>query len=323
MGNQRMRRSSIKDAFQHTEVTLGIIIVALFIIATFSTDNFFSQYNLMNLSKQCAIIGVLAVAQTLIIITGGIDISGGAIAGLSCMVLALLQRDTGVSFYLTAIIALVVAIGAGILNGFIIFDLRVPPMIATLGTATVIRGIIKIISNALTVSGLDERILALGNRTLFGVVPVLAIIWLLVVFVIFLILRHTIFGRNLYVLGSGSDVARLSGINVRKMYYAVYSFAGLLYGIAGIMLAARVQSALPTGGEGYDMNAIAAAVIGGASLAGGRGTVSGTLLGTILMVLINNAGVQFGLNTHVLEITSGVLIIFAVTMDMLKNRKRA
>jgi len=107
------------------------------------------------------------------------------------------------------------------------------------------------------------------------------------------------------------------------MFYATYAGAGLLYGIAGIMLAARVQSALPTGGEGYDMNAIAAAVIGGASLAGGKGTVTGTVLGTILMVLINNAGVQFGLNTHVLEITSGVLIIFAVTMDMLKNRKKA
>ena len=115
------------------------------------------------------------------------------------------------------------------------------------------------------------------------------------------------------------EVAKLSGIKVRKMFYSVYAFAGLLYGIAGIMLAARVQSALPTGGEGYDMNAIAAAVIGGASLSGGRGAVSGTLL----MVLTNNAGVQFGLNTHVLEITSGVLIVFAVTMDMVKNRKKA
>ena len=145
----------------------------------------------------------------------------------------------------------------------------------------------------------------------------------MVALIVFLILRYTVFGRNLYVIGSGVEVAKLSGIKVRKMFYSVYAFAGLLYGIAGIMLAARVQSALPTGGEGYDMNAIAAAVIGGASLSGGRGAVSGTLLGTILMVLINNAGVQFGLNTHVLEITSGVLIVFAVTMDMVKNRKKA
>lgn len=182
---------------------------------------------------------------------------------------------------------------------------------------------LRIISNALTVTGIDQRILSMGNTNVFGVLPVLAIIWAIVAIIIWFILKYAIFGRSLYVLGSGVEVAKLSGIKVRKMFYATYAGAGLLYGIAGIMLAARVQSALPTGGEGYDMNAIAAAVIGGASLAGGKGTVTGTVLGTILMVLINNAGVQFGLNTHVLEITSGVLIIFAVTMDMLKNRKKA
>ena len=313
----------LKKAFQKTEFTLGIIIVALFVITSVCTNNFFSVYNLSNLMKQCAIIGVLAVAQTMIITTGGIDISGGAITGFSCMVLALLQRDTQVNFFLTLLIALTFAILAGFLNGIIVYDLKVPPMITTLGTSTIIAGITKIISNALTVSGLDQRILDLGNDSIGGFVPFLAIIWIVVAIVVALILRYTVFGRNLYVIGSGMEVARLSGVKVRKMFYSVYAFAGLLYGIAGIMLAARVQSALPTGGEGYDMNAIAAAVIGGASLAGGRGAISGTLLGTILMVLINNAGVQFGLNTHVLEITSGVLIIFAVTMDMLKNRKKA
>lgn len=317
------RTSALTQVAQKTEFTLGLIIIVLFVLTSFLTDNFFSTYNVTNLMKQCAIVGVLAVAQTMIITTGGIDISGGAITGLSCMVLALLQRDTGMNFYLTVVIALAAGLAAGFVNGVIIYDFKVPPMIATLGTQTIIRGIIKIISNALTVSGLDQRILDMGNSSLGGVFPTLAIIWLAVSALVFLILRYRVFGRNLYVIGSGVDVARLNGIKVRKMYYSVYAFAGLLYGIAGIMLAARVQSALPTGGEGYDMNAIAAAVIGGASLSGGRGTISGTLLGTILMVLINNAGVQFGLNTHVLEITSGVLIIFAVTMDMLKNRKKA
>ena len=273
--------------------------------------------------KQCAIIGVMAAAQTMIIITGGIDISGGAITGLSCMVLALLQRDTHMNMWITLLIAVIIAIAVGFLNGIIIYDLQVPPMIATLGMQTIVRGFVKIISNALTVTGIDQRILSMGNTNVFGVLPVLAIIWAIVAIIIWFILKYAIFGRSLYVLGSGVEVAKLSGIKVRKMFYATYAGAGLLYGIAGIMLAARVQSALPTGGEGYDMNAIAAAVIGGASLAGGRGTVTGTVLGTILMVLINNAGVQFGLNTHVLEITSGVLIIFAVTMDMLKNRKKA
>ena len=311
------------NIFQQTEFTLGLIIVILFVGASVFTYNFCTLYNVTNLTKQCAIIGVMASAQTMVIITGGIDISGGAITGLSCMVLALLQRDTGMNMWLTLIIAIVISVAVGFLNGIIIYDFQVPPMIATLGMKTIVRGLVKIISNALTVTGIDQRILSMGNTNLFGGLPVLAVIWAIVAIAIWFMLKYTIFGRSLYVLGSGVEVAKLSGIKVRKMFYATYAGAGLLYGIAGIMLAARVQSALPTGGEGYDMNAIAAAVIGGASLAGGKGTVTGTVLGTILMVLINNAGVQFGLNTHVLEITSGVLIIFAVTMDMLKNRKKA
>lgn len=316
----KIKKTSI---FQQTEFTLGLIIVILFVGASLFTDNFCTLYNVTNLMKQFAIIGVMAAAQTMIIITGGIDISGGAITGLSCMVLALLQRDTHMNMWITLLIAVFIAIAVGFLNGIIIYDLQVPPMIATLGMQTIVRGFVKIISNALTVTGIDQRILSMGNTNVFGVLPVLAIIWAIVAIIIWFILKYAIFGRSLYVLGSGVEVAKLSGIKVRKMFYATYAGAGLLYGIAGIMLAARVQSALPTGGEGYDMNAIAAAVIGGASLAGGKGTVTGTVLGTILMVLINNAGVQFGLNTHVLEITSGVLIIFAVTMDMLKNRKKA
>ncbi|MEG0050502.1 MAG: ABC transporter permease, partial [Clostridia bacterium] len=151
----------------------------------------------------------------------------------------------------------------------------------------------------------------------------LALIWIVVALVVFVILRYTIFGRNLYVIGSGIEVAKLSGIKVRKMFYYVYAFAGLLYGIAAIMLAARVGMAQPGTGEGYDMSAIAAAVIGGASLAGGRGAITGTLLGTVLMVLITNAGTAFQIDPYILDVTTGVLIIFAVAMDMIKTRKKA
>ena len=315
--------SKLGGVFKQTEFTLAAIIILLFIIASVFTNNFFSLYNITNLTKQCAIVGVLAVAQTMIIITGGIDISCGAIAGLSCMVMALLQRDTGTNFWITLLIAVAVGIFCGFINGVIIYDLKVPPMIATLGVQTIVSGVVKIISNALTVSGLDQRILDMGNMSFFGVLPALALIWFIVAVAIFWVLKSLVFGRSLDIIGSGGEVAKLSGIKVRKMFYSVYAFAGLLYGIAGIMLAARVQSALPTGGEGYEMNAIAAAVIGGASLSGGRGSIVGTVLGTILMMLINNAGVQFGLNTHVLELTSGVLIVFAVAADMFKNRKKA
>lgn len=306
-----------------TEFTLSVIIMGLFLMAYFFTKSFKSAYNLTNLAKQGAIIGVLAVAQTAIIITGGIDISGGAIAGLGCMVMALLQTRTGTPFIITIFSCIAVSVFCGVVNGFIIYDLKVPAMIATLGTQTVIRGILKLMSNGLNVTFVDQRILSIGTEKIFDVIPVLTIFWIVVAAVAFLLLRYTTFGRNLFVVGSGIEVARLSGIKVRKMHYMAYAFAGLIYGIAAIMLAARVGMAQPGTGEGYDMNAIAAAVIGGASLAGGRGTITGTVLGTILMVVITNAGTAFKINPYILDVTTGAIIIFAVAMDMIKNRKRA
>ena len=324
MSNRTLaHQNALSQVFKRTEFTLGVIIIVLFVLAGTLTKNFTSAYNLTNLTKQGSIVGVMAVAQTVIIITGGIDISGGAVAGLSCMVMALLQTRTDTPFGLTVLACLAVAVLCGFCNGVIIFDLNVPAMIATLGTQTVIRGIVKLLCGGLNVTYTDARILDIGTGKLFGFIPYLALIWLCVAACVFIILRYTTFGRNLYVIGSGIEVARLSGIKVRKMFYLVYSFAGLLYGIAAIMLAARVGMAQPGTGEGYDMSAIAAAVIGGASLAGGRGAVTGTLLGTVLMVLITNAGTAFQIDPYILDVTTGVLIIFAVAMDMIKTRKKA
>ncbi|MBO5520452.1 MAG: ABC transporter permease [Eubacterium sp.] len=309
--------------FKRTEFTLALIIVALFLIATFFTKNFFSLYNVTNLLKQGAIVGVLAVAQTAIIITAGIDISGGAIVGLTCMSIALAQTRLGWGLFPCLLLALVIGTLCGFVNSIIIFDLQVPPMIATLGTQTVIRGIVKLLCKGLPVTISDNKILGLGTYLIGGFLPVLTVIWIGVAIVIFIWLRYAISGRNMFVIGSGVEVARLSGIKVRSMYYLVYSLGGFLYGIAGMMLAARVGMAQPGTGEGYDMNAIAAAVIGGASLAGGRGAVTGTVLGTLLMVLITNAGTAFKIDPYILEILTGVLIIFAVAMDMIKSRKKA
>ncbi len=318
--NKKKSATGMKHFYQTTEFSLIAIIVVLFAMASIVTDNFFSEYNLMNLLKQCSITGVLAVAETFIIITSGIDISVGAITGLSSMVLALLQSKMGMGVLPSVMIAIVIGGICGLYNAAIIYEFNVAPMIATLGSQTIIRGAVKIISDAKTISGIDRKVMELGIGSV-GKIPYLALIWIAVAVIAILILRYTIFGRNLYVIGSGVEVARLSGIKVRKMFYSVYCLCGVLCGIAGVMLTARVNSAYPTGGDGYEMDAIAASVIGGASLSGGRGAVTGTILGTILMVLINNAGTQFGLNTFVLEVTSGVLITLAVVIDQLKSRK--
>lgn len=316
--NSKLNKTSI---FSSTEFTLGVIIVALFALASAFTKSFFSLYNVSNLFKQGAIVGVLAIAQTAIIITGGIDISGGAIAGLSCMIMALLSTRTALPMPVYIVLSLLVSVGCGFVNSVIIYDLKVPPMIATLGTQTVFRGIVKLLCSGNPVTFKERTILNLGTSLIGGFLPALTLIWIVMAIAMFLWLRYVISGRNMFVIGSGIEVAKLSGINVRKMHYLVYSLAGLIYGIAGLMLAARVGMAQPGTGEGYDMNAIAAAVIGGASLAGGRGAITGTLLGTFLMVIITNAGTAFQIDPYILDVTTGILIIFAVAMDMTKAKK--
>jgi len=316
----KKERSGKLNILKRTEFSLILIIVAIFLIAAFGTNNFFTSYNLTNIMKQCSIIGVISISATLIIITGGIDLSCGAICGMSTLIVAMGQAKWGMSVAAAITVALAAAIVCGIYNAVIINEFKVPPFIATLGSMTILRGLIKVISNASTIAGLNKAFGEFASESILFI-PKLAVIWLIVVLVGFFILRFTTFGRNLYVLGSGQEVARLCGISIRKVTYMTYGIAGFLCGIAGVMLASRINSAVPTAGSGYEMNAIAATVIGGASLSGAKGSVWGTALGTILMTLIDNAGIQFGINSFVMEISTGVLITIAVIIDQLKNKK--
>lgn len=319
--NKKTGTGTFSRIASRSEFTIGIVVIALFIVASIFTDVFFTKSNLQNLSVQGAITGVLAIAQTIVIITGGIDISGGAISCLGCMSMALMLKAE-VPLPIAIVSNFAICIIAGFLNGVIVFDLKVPAMIATLGMQTILRGIIKIMCGGLSVPFKHPLILKIGTHTFFDTIPFLALVWAVVGLVVFLVLRYTIFGRNLFVLGSGIEVAKLSGIKVRKMFYMTYASAGLIYAIAALMLAGRIVTIQPGTGSDYDMKAIAAAVIGGASLAGGRGAITGTIIGTILMVIIENAGQLLGISPYTLEVITGVLIIFAVTMDMMKSRKK-
>ena len=206
----------------------------------------------------------------------------------------------------------------GSVNAALIHEFKVPAFVATLGTQTIIRGLIKVISNGGTVSGITAQFAEFASSS-FLFIPKLAFVWGMISILVLLLLRYTVFGRNLFVLGSGVEVARLNGISIRKTTYAAYAFAGLLYGIAGVMLAARINSAIPTAGEGYETNAIAASVLGGASLAGGLGSIAGTALGTVLIILIDNVGTQFGIHSFVMQVITGCVIVVAIVADQLKK----
>jgi ribose/xylose/arabinose/galactoside ABC-type transport system permease subunit len=305
-----------------TEMLLLAINVAIFIVMALLTDTFLTAYNVGNIFRQSAVIGIIAISSTVVIISGGIDLSVGSLAGLSAMITAVLMSDTRGNMAILPAILIAVAAGTavGLYHGFIIYDVRLPPFIATLGSMIVIRGIIKLISGAQTISGLPLAFTDFARLDILGI-PALVVVWLIVVAAITFVLRQTRFGRNIFVIGSSQEVARLSGIEMRLNVYGIYVLAAFLCSIAGVLLSARLSSAVPTIGQGYEMTAIAAAAIGGASLSGARGSVLGTVLGTLLMALISNAGIHLEIDPFLMQSITGALLTIAVVIDMLRQRR--
>lgn len=309
--------------FVSTELVLILIIAGIVVAMSVFTDTFISTYNITNIFRQAAIIGIIAISSTFVIISGGIDLSVGSIAGLSAMLTAVLMSSdrAGLPIWIAVGVAILAGSVVGLYHGFIIYDYRLPPFIATLGSMFVLRGVVKMVSDAQTISGLPSEFTDLARGDLFGI-PWLVIIWLVVILVAAFVMKQTQFGRNIFVLGSSQEVARLSGIRMRLNVYGVYVVAAFLCALAGVMLTARLSSAIPTGGTGYELDAIAAAVIGGASLSGAKGSIVGTVLGTLLMTLIVNAGVHLSIDPFVMEIVTGALLTVAVVIDQLRQRKK-
>jgi ribose/xylose/arabinose/galactoside ABC-type transport system permease subunit len=306
-----------------TELVLLVIIAVIFVGMTSVTDTFLSAYNIGNVFRQSAIIGIIAISSTIVIISGGIDLSVGSIAGLSAMVSAVLMSTAlgHMPIWYSVLVALLGGTAVGVYHGFIIYEVKLPPFIATLGSMFVVRGIVKLISGAQTIANLPQTFTDFAQFDILGI-PALVIVWLGVAVLIHVILNYTRFGRNVYVIGSSQEVARLSGIRMRLNVYGIYILAAFLCALAGALLSARLASAVPTGGQGYELTAIAAAVIGGASLSGARGSVLGTVLGTLLMGLITNAGVHLNIDPFLMQSITGALLTIAVVIDMLRQRRK-
>jgi len=305
-----------------TELVLLLINIIIIIVLSLVTDSFFTPYNIGNIFKQASIIGIVAISSTIVIISGGIDLSVGSIVGLTAMISAVLMSEDKANMSVLPAILISLSAGTivGLYHGFIIYDIKIPPFIATLGSMFVIRGIVKLISGAQTIARLPEAFTGFSQFILYGI-PALVMVWFAVAVVIHLILRYTRFGRNIYVIGSSQEVARLSGIPMRLNIYSIYILAAFLCSLAGVLLSSRLSSAVPTGGTGYELTAIAAAVIGGASLSGAKGSVIGTLLGTLLMSLITNAGVHLEIDPFLMQSITGALLTIAVVIDQVRQRK--
>ena len=294
--------------------------MALCLTLWVATPHFLTVSNLLNVLEQTAINAIVAVGMTFVIISGGIDLSVGSILALSGIALGS-ALQAGAAVPVAIALALAVGLGCGLVNGVLVTFGRLPPFIATLGMMSVARGAALMLAEGRPISGFDDgfRMLATG-RVLMMPAPV--IIAGLIYAVAHFVLGHTVFGRATYAIGGNEEAARLSGVHVRYHKTAIYGVAGLMSAAAAVILTARLNSAQPTAGTMYELDAIAATVIGGTSLLGGEGTLLGALIGALIMGVLRNGLNLLNVSSFFQQVVIGVVIIGAVLVDMSLKRHR-
>jgi len=296
-------------------IVFGIICLIISLI----TPQFLTISNLTIIVTQVSINALLAFGVTFVIITGGIDLSLGSIVAVSGVTSAMLAHPDSYPVLIPIIMGLLAGLLMGAFNGFIITKSKIAPFIVTLGTMTIGRGLALILSDGRPVSNLSDSFNYLGSGTVLGI-PVLILIFILVFVLCSIILNKTILGRYIYAIGGNEQAARASGINIDRVKLSVYSISGLLAGLAGILLASRITTGQPNAGAGFELDAIAAVVIGGTSTAGGRGTMAGTLIGVLLIGVINNGLDLLNVTSYYQQVVMGIIIIGAVVLDSLNQK---
>lgn len=306
-------------SFMRHEAVLGILLVLVLFVLAQQSDKFFTTANILNQGRLMTEIGLIALPMTFVIITGGIDLSVGSILGLCAILLGVFWQNLGLP--LPAAMALAVCVGAlaGLVNGLIITRFKVPPLIATLATLALYRGLAEGISQARSVRGYPEWFFVLGQGEVLGVPTQL---WILIVFAIgaAAILGLTTFGRATYAVGANETAARFSGINVDRTKLLIYTASGLISGIAAVIFVSRVSTTRSDMGTGVELDVITAVVLGGTSIFGGRGTIIGTVVGLILVQALKNGLALSGVKGDGTIVVIGVVLIFAILASNLFSR---
>ncbi|MHC1551022.1 ABC transporter permease [Phyllobacterium sp. K27] len=301
-------------------LTLLALLLVLWLILGLSTTTFWTANNIANLLRQGAMIAILAVGQTFVIITGGIDLSVGAIAGFASTIVALLLAN-GFPVWAAVLITLGIGLGIGLFHGFGIVKMGLPPFIITLATLTSLRGIGLLITNGATISINNDDFTNFSRNDFLGV-PNLFWMVILVGVPAYILLQHTRWGRYLFAVGSNAEAARLSGVNVKQTIYLAYTLSAVCASFVGILLATRIGVGNPTQAEGWELQAIASSVIGGTSLFGAVGSVQGPLLGAFILATINNGANLLNVNSFWQRVITGLLIIVIVYFDQLRRRRK-
>ena len=289
-------------------------------VFAFSTDVFFTVHNALNVIDQVTTLGILALGMTGVIVIGGIDLSVGSVLALSIMVLGWLSSDCGVPFALALPISILAGGVCGLANGLLVTRARLPAFIATLTMMSIARGLANMTTDGEQVVGYPDWFTDLATIRHFGVLSTTAAVFIVLAIASVVFLRYRTTGRSLYAIGGSKEVARLAGIRVERLTVAVYVASGLLAGVAASVMAARLDSSQPSAGLGYELDAIAAVVIGGASLSGGIGSIGGTVVGVLIIGVLHNGLNLVGISPFIQQVVIGAVIAVAVTFDTLRRR---
>ena len=310
-----------------------IVLVVMIIAMSFLSDVFLTSKNLFNVFRQISVIGIISLGVTIVIISKGIDLSSGSVLALAAVVAASFGQkgDWAQKMYpgigqmpviVPLLLALLVGLVCGVINGGLIAKTGIPAFIATLGMMTSARGVALLYTDGRPVSTLTDSYQYFGQGYILKYIPIPVVIYLLMAFVTWVILNHTRFGKNIYAIGGNENAAKVSGINVKWNLIKIYAYAGVLAGLAGLILSARVNTGQPGMGVAYELDAIAATTIGGTSHAGGIGTIGGAVVGALILGVLNNGLNLLGVSAYWQQIIKGLIIVSAVVIDMRRNRTK-
>ena len=311
---QRRRIGSVLGKFG-----VYIALVVMFVAMSFASPTFLTATNIFNIFKQNAVIGIIAVGMTFVIVTGGIDLSVGAIVAMAaCFGTSLAQRDSTTPTVVAILVGILAGVVCGAFSGVFIAYFHLPAFIATLATQTIVRGIVYVFTDGRPITGVSEAYRYIG-RSSWGFLPVAVVIYAVFIIAGIFLLSYTKFGRHVYAIGGNKKAAIVSGVNAKLTEFMVYLISGFTAGCAGVLLSSRIQTGQPAGGNGYELDAITAVVIGGASLSGGRGTVFGCFIGMMVIGIMTNGLDLLNVSSYYQQIIKGAIILLAVLADRKKD----
>ena len=317
-----LRKAGSAAASIGKQFGIYIVLLALMVVFSILSENFFVSSNLLNVARQVSMMGIAAVGFAFVLLLGGIDLSVGSVITLVNIAAAWFMVEAGWHPAVAVVLALAIAAGIGFSNGWIISNLQMPPIIVTLAMLIIIEGVAYLISKGLPIYGFPESFAVIGQGYV-GPIPIPVIIMAVVMGLGMFILRKTYFGRYFYAVGGNEVAARLSGINVRRVKYLVYTLSGFFAGVAGIVILSRTNSGQVLSGKGFEFDVLTACVLGGVSVSGGYGKITNVLAGVLVLGVLSNGLVLLDVSQFIQMVIKGSVLMAAVAADCLQHRKTA